>query len=335
MRGPLLAIAIAIAPVAFQPAPGWSIFDTGSEARLRGISAPSDRVVWASGTGGTILRTVDGGKTWERRAVPGAEKLDFRDIDAFDENTAYALSIGNGEDSRIYRTSDGGATWSLQLANKDPKVFLDAMAFWSADRGVAFSDSVDGQLVIFTTGDGRSWTRLPAASLPPAVPEEGAYAASGTNVAVYGSQHVWIGTSRSRVLRSADGGRTWAAAATPIPTGSASGIFSIGFRDDRHGVIVGGDYQKVGEAVDNVAITSDGGASWTLAKGLTGYRSVVSHRANTTWYAAGPSGMDISTDDGKTWKAFSPEGFHTFAFVAGGRAGWGAGERGRIARLDP
>lgn len=329
-----IAGVLAIAALAITSS--WSFFDTGTDARLRGISAPSDRVVWASGTAGTILRSVDGGKTWQRSAVPGAEKLDFRDIDAFDEHAAYALSIGTGEDSRIYRTSDGGSTWTLQLANKDPKVFLDAMAFWTPDRGIAFSDSVDGQLVIFTIADGKTWTRIPTSSLPPAVPEEGAYAASGTNVAVHGSQHVWIGTSRSRVLRSIDRGRTWAVATTPIPSGSASGIFSIAFRDERHGVIVGGDYQKPTEAIDNVAITSDGGLTWTLARGLTGYRSAVAHRpGTTTWYATGPSGTDISTDDGKTWKGFSPEGFHTLDFVARGRAAWTAGERGRVARLDP
>jgi photosystem II stability/assembly factor-like uncharacterized protein len=325
----LLGITVPLSPV-------WITYQTGSDARLRGLSAASDRVVWASGTGGTVLRTTDAGKTWKRREIPGTEKLDFRDVDAFDEKTAYVLSIGNGEDSRIYRTSDGGSTWSLQLANKDPKVFLDAMAFWSPDRGIAFSDSVDGQLVIFTTSDGRSWTRVPAERLPPAVSEEGAYAASGTNVAVWGTQNVWIGTSRSRVLRSSDGGRSWAVATTPIPTGSAAGIFSIAFRDERNGVIVGGDYQKPSEAVDNAAFTSDGGATWTLGKGLTGYRSVVAYDSRgKRWYAAGPSGMDISEDDGRTWKTFGAQGFHTWAFAPGSQTGWGAFDRGRIASLRP
>jgi photosystem II stability/assembly factor-like uncharacterized protein len=316
--------------------PSWEIQTSGVEARLRGLSVVNEQVAWASGTGGTVVRTTDGGRHWSTVRVPDAENLDFRDIDAFDETTASVMSIGNGRDSRIYRTMDGGATWTLQFINEDPKIFLDAMAFWSPERGVAFSDSVDGHLVILTTTDGWKWTRIPTAGLPPALPEEGAYAASGTNVAVYGRQHVWIATSRSRVLRSTDGGRTWAVAATPIPTGSAGGIFSVAFRDERHGVVVGGDYQKPGEAIDNVAVTTDGGVTWTLAKGLTGYRSVVTHRPRTTtWYAAGPSGMDVSTDDGKTWTAFSDHGFHTFAFVPASRYGWGAGERGKIARLDP
>ena len=125
------------------------------------------------------------GSTWQTLTVPDAEKLDFRDIDAVDERTAFVLSIGPGEQSRIYKTSDAGATWIEQFVNRDPKAFFDAMAFWDAKRGVAVSDSVDGQFVILTTTDGgATWARVPATALPPALPNEGFFAASGTNVAV-------------------------------------------------------------------------------------------------------------------------------------------------------
>ena len=124
--------------------PKWTPHVTGVTARLRGISAVTHRVAWASGSGGTVLRTTNGGDTWDVKHVPGAELLDFRDIDAFSADAASILSIGNGELSRIYKTTDGGKHWTLQFANKDPRVFLDAMAFWSEDRGIAFADSVDG-----------------------------------------------------------------------------------------------------------------------------------------------------------------------------------------------
>ena len=144
------------------------------------------------------------------------------------------------------------------------------MAFWDADHGIAVSDSVDGAFVIITTDNGgRTWTRVPADRLPPALPNEGAFAASGTNVTVFGRDHVWFGTgaaARARVLRSADRGRTWQIAETPLAAGQTSGIYSIAFRDARHGVVVGGDYSKETEAVDNVAVTDDGGATWTLVK---------------------------------------------------------------------
>src|SRR4030095_2484771 len=131
--------------------PRWTPQSSGVTARLRGVSAFSDRVAWASGTDGTILRTADGGQTWTRQSIPGTEKLDFRDIDAVSETAAYALSIGPGDASRIYKTADAGVHWTLQFTNDDPKAFYDAMAFWDANRGLAVSDSVDGRFVIITT----------------------------------------------------------------------------------------------------------------------------------------------------------------------------------------
>jgi photosystem II stability/assembly factor-like uncharacterized protein len=274
----ILSSLIAATVVARTPAVGWLPQTSGVTARLRGISAVSDHVAWASGANGVVLRTLDGGATWQTRPISGAEKLDFRDVDALSEHVAYALSIGPGEASRIYKTTDGGGRWELQFANTDPKVFLDAMAFRDADRGIAFSDSVDGRFVILTTADGgHAWNRVPADRLPPALPGEGAFAASGTNVVLHGRDAVWIGTTAGRVLRSSDDGRSWAISTTAIRTDGSAGIFSIAFRDARHGVVVGGDYNKENEAIDNAAFTSDGGVTWTLAKerGPSGFRSVV------------------------------------------------------------
>jgi photosystem II stability/assembly factor-like uncharacterized protein len=331
-------IGAVMAAMTLMAAPSWTPQVSGVTARLRGVSAVSDQVVWASGANGTIVRTADGGKAWQTLPVPGGEKLDFRDIDAVTDRTAYALSIGSGDASRIYKTSDAGTSWTLQFTNGDPKAFFDAMAFWDADRGVAFSDSVDGAFVILLTSNGgRTWSRAPAAGLPPALAGEGAFAASGTNVAVSGSRDVWIGTTAGRVLHSADQGRTWSIATTGIATGEATGIFSIAFRDLRNGLVVGGNYQKEREAIDNAAVTTDGGATWTLVKGLGGFRSVVTYRPGTaglSLIAVGPSGADQSTDDGRTWTAIPGDGFHAFSIAPGGRSGWGVGEGGRIARLQ-
>jgi photosystem II stability/assembly factor-like uncharacterized protein len=331
-----IAVAAALAGAAFavHAQSNWTPQPTGVDARLRGVSAVSDRVAWASGTGGTVLRTTDGGDSWTKLEVPNAGDLDFRDVDALSEHVAYVLSIGNGEASRIYKTTDGGKTWTLQFANKDPKVFLDAMAFWSENDGIAYSDSIGGQFVIFWTTNGRTWERIPPEHLPAALPNEGAYAASGTNVTVHGD-HVWIGTTASRVLHSPDRGRTWSVAQTPIPTGPASGIFSVAFRDAQHGIAVGGDYQKESEAIDNAAVTSDGGRTWRLSKGLGGYRSAVAYvpGSKSSWIAVGPSGADTSPDDGLTWRPVPGPGFHAFAAAPSGRVGWGTGDKGNIARF--
>ena len=335
-------VAGTVVAVSAYAQPQWMTQTTGVTARLRGVSAVSTRVAWASGADGTVIRTADGGRTWQRLTVPDSAKLDFRDIDAIDERTAVVLSIGAGGASRIYRTSDAGATWELQFANTDPDAFFDAMAFWDADRGVAFSDSVNGRFVITVTRDGgRTWSRVPPDALPAALPNEGAFAASGTNVAVFGRDLVWIGTgaaARSRVLRSTDGGRAWRIADTPLASGPSSGIFSIAFRDAMHGVVVGGDYRKEKEAVDNVAVTSDGGRTWALIKerALSGFRSAVAPvpGARRSWIAIGPSGADLSSDDGHTWKPLDGPGFHAFSFARRATIGWGAGEKGAIARFE-
>jgi photosystem II stability/assembly factor-like uncharacterized protein len=312
---------------------------SGVNASLRGSSAVSDTVVWASGTGGTVLRTADGGQTWNRLTVT-PDAVDFRDIDAVNERTAYVLSINFGAQSRIYKTTDAGATWTPQFLNTDPKVFLDAMSFWDEQHGIAVGDSIDGQFFLLRTDNGgKTWDRIPPASLPPALPNEGAFAASGTNVAMFGS-NVWIGTgaaAKGRVLRSNDRGRTWQVAETPVASGESVGIFSIAFRDAQHGVVVGGDYSKVNDAVDNLAVTSDGGVTWTLVKerGLSGFRSVVRYvpGAPRSLVAVGPQGADHSLDDGRTWTPIPGTGFHTFSFSPSGRIGFGAGGRGSVGKL--
>lgn len=322
----------------FAQSPQWTEQTSNVNARLRGVSAVNERVAWASGSGSTVLRTDDGGATWKKLSVTG-DVLDFRDIDAIDTSTAYVLSIGNGAASRIYKTVDSGTTWTLQFRNEDPKVFLDAMSFWDANHGIVIGDSVEGKFYILTTTNGGGdWSRVPADALPPALENEGAFAASGTNIAVYGSSSAWIGlgaAARARVLRTNDGGRTWKVSETPLKSGPSSGIFSIAFSDSQHGVIVGGDYQKEKEAADNLALTQDGGETWTLVNGLSGFRSVVAFMPGTkTVIAIGPAGCDYSNNLGKTWTQplFGP-GFDTFSFARGQKFGWGAGAGGAIGRL--
>jgi photosystem II stability/assembly factor-like uncharacterized protein len=319
-------------------APQWTLQTSGMTARLRGVSAVNERVAWASGSGSTVLRTDDGGATWKKITVT-PDVVDFRDIDAIDEKTAYVLSIGNGAASRIYKTTDAGASWALQFRNDDPKAFLDAMSFWDADHGVVIGDSVDLKFYILTTANGgRDWTRVATDKLPPSLPNEGAFAASGTNIAIYGKKYAWIGlgsAARARVLRTTDGGRTWRVFETPLKSNQSSGIFSVAFRDAKHGVVVGGDYQKEKYAVDNLAITSDGGETWIVLKGLGGFRSVVAYVPGTTMLVAiGPLGSDYSTDDGRTWTAISGPGFDTFSFARGQKTGWAAGARGSLGRLS-
>jgi photosystem II stability/assembly factor-like uncharacterized protein len=332
------ALAALAAPAAQQPPVTWAPQTSGVTVRLRGVSAVSHDVAWASGAAGTVLRTIDGGRTWQARRVPGADGLDFRDVDAVSADLAHVLSIGPGDASRIYQTEDGGATWVERFRNADPEAFFDALTFADARHGAAVSDSVGGRFVIRQTSDGgRTWTAVPPDRLPAALDGEGAFAASGTNVAMVGRDRIWVGTTKGRVLRSIDGGRTWSVHATPIATGDATGIFSIAFRDAAHGVVVGGNYQREGDAVDNFAISTDGGVTWTRppGRGLGGFRSAVAWLPGrpARLLAVGPTGSDWSDDGGHTWRPAGGDGYDAFSAAPAGTVGWATGAGGRIARV--
>ena len=196
---------------------------------------------------------------------------------------------------------------------------------------------------------------MPPNGLPKPLLTEGAFAASGTNIATFGKTHAWIGTGgadRARVLRTVDAGRTWSVTDAPLAAAASAGIFSIAFRDALHGVVVGGDYRRENVAINNVAVTEDGGITWKLMKGLTGYRSVVAYVPRTELaVSVGPSGADYSNNSGRSWKPLQKSpGFNTLSFagevgftqhkklnagktVAEQVVGWAAGAEGRIGKL--
>ncbi len=326
----LLGITGSVAPAQWRPQAA------GTDADFRGLCAVSPTVAWVSGTKGTFGRTTDGGKTWTSGTVPGAEKLDFRDVEAFGEATAYLLSAGAGRDARIYKTTDGGKTWALQFENPDPDAFFDAIAFWDDKAGIALGDPVKGRFRLVASGDGgASWKSLPAEDLPPALPGEGAFAANGTCLVTRGARDVWFvtgGAKVARVFHSGDRGRTWTVHETPVRAGADSaGIFSIAFRDRDHGVAVGGDYRKPDDAGATAAVTADGGKTWALVKQPLPFCSGVAW-AKDRWVAVGPSGSHASADDGRTWKVLDREKYNSVAFVPTGE-GWAAGPKGRIAKF--
>jgi photosystem II stability/assembly factor-like uncharacterized protein len=264
---------------------------------LRGASAVSRQIAWASGTHGTYLRTTDG-RTWISAQVPGAESLDFRAVVAFSADEAFVMSAGPGDQSRIYHTSDAGRNWQLQFTNKNPKGFFDSMVFWDPTHGIVLGDPIPdekGQLKfeLLITTDGQTWTPIPPSQLPPAIEGEGAFAASNTCLAILtdreghdfsraisasekkgASAHggsdpnIWFATGgkSARVFHSPDRGQSWQVFDTPILQGpDSAGIFSISFRDPLHGVIAGGDYKHPDQDGPNLAFTNDAGKTWTLS----------------------------------------------------------------------
>jgi photosystem II stability/assembly factor-like uncharacterized protein len=264
-----LLILFAAATALAQPAP--QILFSNTTESLRGVSAVSQGIAWASGTHGTYLRTTDG-HTWIPEQVPGAESLDFRAVVAFSADEAFLMSAGPGDQSRIYHTADAGRHWQLQFTNTNPKGFFDSMVFWDRTHGIVLGDPIPDEagnlkFELLITDDGQTWTPIPPAQLPPAVEGEGAFAASNSCIAVLDS-NIWFATGShvARVFHSADRGHTWQVFETPISHGpDSAGIFSIAFHDEIHGVIAGGDYKHPDQDGPNLAFTNDAGKTWTLS----------------------------------------------------------------------
>ena len=314
---------------------------SGTTARLQAISASGDDVIWASGLEGTFVRSIDGGATWTASVVAGAEERQFRDVHAVDADTAYLLSAGPGDASRIYKTIDGGASWTVQFVNPIPEAFFDCMDFWDEDNGLAYSDSVDGEIVVIKTADGATWERISADRLPPALAGEGGFAASGTCVTVLGSSTAYIamGVNGARILRTRDRGESWDVIRTPVPhDNETSGLTSVAFLESGAGVAAGGDISTPNDYEDTVAVSEDAGESWWLVAGPTFPGAVygiayVPGARTLTLVAVGPGGASYSIDNGSTWASISADSYWSLAFTPSG-TGFLVGPDGRLTRLD-
>ena len=315
----------------------WVLEESRTTASLRGVVSLGGGVAWASGTKGTVLRTVDGGQLWQGCAVPeGAAALDFRAIQAFDENTALVMSAGARAQSRVYRTTDGCRSWKLLLTNQDATGFWDAMQFRDRDNGMLLGDPVNGQFVILRTTDGgASWQRDTGAPVDDAT-GQGAFAASNSSL-LLSSATDWSfctgGTAGPHVWRSATEPYVGQGTSGPLSRSSSSeeliseskgeslGCFSLA---EHQGTIVavGGDYLHPGTADDNAWTTAvDAGdikaqtetkqhPSFRFAPATTrpsGFRSAVAYDDTAkAWVTVGPNGTDVSTDGGLHWRALLP-----------------------------
>lgn len=320
----------------------WTPQNSGTDAHFRSISAINERVVWAGGSKGTVLRTSDGGENWEVIKVPNAEKLDFRGIKGIDEKTAVAVSAGLAEEgqARIYRTEDAGKTWQQVWQTDQKGVFLDGVAFWDKKNGIIFGDPIDSHLYLLKTADGgKTWELLSPAGLAANLPNEASFAASNSTMVVQGSKNVWIGTGgadHARVFYSSDRGQSWKVTDTPMKANASSGIFGLRFWDANHGIAVGGDYKADKEAFENIIVTQDGGKTWkkTTSTNPAGLKEAVVKLKNGTLVAVGPAGSCLSKDDGQTWQPLTGASAGLHALTAVGNTCWAIGSKGQIVRFS-
>jgi photosystem II stability/assembly factor-like uncharacterized protein len=325
---------------------------SGTTQLLIAVSPVSSDVVWAAGTGGTYVVTTNGGKTWTAGVVQGAEDLQFRDVQGVSDQVAYLMSIGNDSSQfRIYKTEDGGATWNVQFVNSNPSAFYDCMAFWTPDRGVAHSDSVNGVFPDLLTINGEDWHFIE--DMPAALPGEASFSSSGTCVTTQGENNAWVATGGStiaRILATTDGGHTWNAYDTPLVSSASAGGFSVAFRDALNGIVGGGDLSVNASA--DAATSNDGGQTWTLtnkppvagaifalsyARGVNSGnhafdRTVVVTSETQPNYNLGQAAW--TPDEGTTWFQMPKvSGYWSVAF-ANPQAGWFVGNNGAILKIS-
>jgi photosystem II stability/assembly factor-like uncharacterized protein len=342
-----LTILFVSVPV-FGPAAtaqSWSIDTTGWDTDLRAVSATHARdpqrhpapVIWAAGSHNRLLKSTDGGIHYTRRLISTSRKLDLRGVQAIDEKTAYAMSSGPGEASRIYKTHDGGDRWKLQYTDPRPAFFLDAIVCVSEQQCFALSDPVDGKFLLVATADGQHWSELPRDRMPPALPDESAFAASGSCLSIYDRREIYFvtGHGAARLFHSPDLGRTWTVAELPLPRGKQTvGAFSVA-RQGNNLVVAGGDYTEDDGPERAVAYSLDGGSTWSsAARPPGGFRSAVAFFGPDTLITVGSGGEDISTDHGAHWTRTGELDLNAVTVLDGSHA-WAVGPEGTVAHWVP
>jgi photosystem II stability/assembly factor-like uncharacterized protein len=306
------------------------LIETGTKSSLRGLSVVNDRVIWASGSGGTVGKSLDSGKTWVWQTVKGFEKAEFRDIEAFDETSAVIISIA--EPAYILRTSDGGTTWKTVYENKTKGMFLDAMEFWNEQSGILVGDPIDNKIFVARTFDGGfTWQEILGNNLPIVDSGEAMFASSGTNVRkLNNASAVFVtGGLKSNIFIQDK------KINLPIIQGKEStGANSIAVKNTKTMIVVGGDFNAKNDSTLNCVVTFDGGKNWIIPQQPPhGYRSCVEYVTKKTWVTCGLNGVDISTNDGNNWKQISSTSFHACRKAKKGMLVFFSGGNGRMGKL--
>lgn len=298
---------------------------------IRGLSAVTDDVVWASGTGGMVGRSINGGDTWEWHQVKACDSCDWRSLYAF--NDRKAVVINAGEPAHVFLTEDGGQSWQQVYFNATPGIFFDAVAFYNDQEGIAIGDPLQQHFAVLRTHDGgHTWQQDTPAQSPEAASGESIFAASGTSLIARNGLTVFVtGGTVSRFHQLS--GTRWNSRPLPLLQGQAStGAFSVAFLNNRTGIVVGGDYRQDTIRQQNCLLTGDGGRTWSApVTAPGGFKSAVAWLTPQILVATGTSGTDISTDGGKNWQKIG-EGFHCATKSGNGKRLFLAGKS--IARLE-
>lgn len=331
-------VCLATPAIAQSQLPRWLEGSTGFDLSLRGLSVVDDQVLWASGSSGAVVRSVNGGKTWQNCGPKGFEKLEMRSIVAIDGQNATIASAGTP--AVILQTHDAGQTWKEVFRHTSTAAFFDAMRFWDATHGIAFSDPVDGRILIATTADsGQTWQVVAPEKIPLATEKEGGFAASNSALCVGEKGRAWIGTGgtaspSSRIYTTDDFGKSWSVRACPLVSDTAAGVFSIAMHvESKLLVAVGGDYRPDATSTTTAALSRDLGKTWQLAtQPPSAFVSAVVIARSKLFVATGPTNS-FKSQDGNHWDRFSASGYHAMEVSPAGNV-YAVGASGRFGRLE-
>ena len=313
------------------------VLTQGQPTSIRGLSVPNDSTIWASGSKGFVSKSVDGGQRFRWLLVAGYEERDFRDIEAIDSSTAIIMAVA--EPAIILKTTDGGKSWNKVFEDSTKGMFLDAMDF-NGNQGVVVGDPIDGKVFLAQTNDlGNTWTILKEGNECSKLKEgEAFFASSGSNIIQYSGMQ----DRRKRIFVS--GGKISrlfldeTCYSLPLQQGqSSTGSNALDMSTShRKGIVVGGDFSR-DKISDSTAVlfSLKKRINFSIPKiPLHGYRSSVAYISTKKIIACGTSGVDLSTNGGKTWKLINEGSFHVVKKSRSGTAVFFAGAKGRIGKLE-
>lgn len=310
---------------------------------IRALQVINDSTLWFAGSNGYWGNTQDNGVTWFTKQL----KIDsivpeFRSISVTDNGAIFLVSIL--KPAAIFKSTNRGNSWKIVYQDTDTNAFFDAIEFWDSQNGILLGDAINGCFHVAITNDGgETWNRVNCDNLPVALDGENPFAASNTNISLSGNSG-WFatgGTNKSRVYHTPDFGKSWQVFNTPIIAGETmTGIYSIHFSNNTTGLVAGGNWEHVSDTNANLALTYDGGLTWTKIDNPIGFMSCAQFLPNSTSEImalqgrarGGNSKMAYSNDTGKTWQVFPNENYLSIQFANRNKA-WISGKN-KIARID-
>lgn len=303
---------------------------SGTKSNIRGMSVVNNKIIWVSGNNGIVGKSLNGGKTWNWKCVPNFENADFRDIEAFDENIALIMCVG--QPGYILRTEDGGNTWKEVYFNNKPGIFLDAIKFWNNKTGIALGDPINNKFIIAKTSNGgKTWNDIVGEPYPEASNGEACFAASSTNLRTFEDKYYFV--TGGFVSNLFVGNKS---IILPILQGKKStGANSIAIKNKNTFYVVGGDFDYPGSKIKNCCYSNDGGKTWLVPQiPPNGYRSCIEYIDGKSWITCGYNGVDYSNDDGYTWRSISLQSFNVCRKSSHGNKVYLGGMNGIIGKLE-